>query len=359
MKDTAKNNPICAIDLFCGAGGLTYGLRNAGIKVNAGIDINKNVKYAYEYNNFGTAFYDWDVSKKNYQSVQKLFEAKSIKLLAGCAPCQPFSRLTNGIVKHEAWGLLDNFGRFISRIIPEFVTMENVPELATRGSEVFNRFIKILKKNKYYYDWKIVNCEEYGIPQARRRLVLLASRLGPIEIPEGKFKNYKEQNTVRTAISFLPAICSGEQAENDRLHTASRLSPMNIKRVQAIRHDGGTRKDWPADLLLECYRKESGTSYSSNYGRMYWDKPSPTITTLCTGLGNGKFGHPEQDRAISLREAALLQSFPKEYEFWPTNERLNKTAIAKMIGNAVPPLLAKVLGDEIVKNKEKYLNKEQ
>jgi DNA (cytosine-5)-methyltransferase 1 len=345
-----RASPISAVDLFCGAGGLTHGLLQSGIKVNAGIDIDEQAKHAFEKNNPGSNFLCWDVSRKNCTSVSKLFDGDKLRLLAGCAPCQPFSRLTNGIDGHEAWDLLDNFGRFVSGILPELVTMENVPELADRGREVFERFVGTMKREGYFVDWKLVRCVEYGIPQARQRLVLLASRLGPVSIPAGRYPYPSQWKTVRQTIGSLPALASGEQDPDDPLHVAVQLSPINLRRIRATRRDGGTRKDWPDDLVLACHRKESGKSYGSIYARMWWDHPSPTMTTLCTGLGNGRFGHPEQDRSITLREAALFQSFPRTYEFWPRSQKLNRRAVGRMIGNAVPPRLSKALGEALLEH---------
>lgn len=342
------DSPISAVDLFCGAGGLTHGLLQSGIKVNAGIDIDEQAKHAFVANNPGAEFICWDVAGKNYPSIEKLFDVGRIRLLAGCAPCQPFSRLTNGKREHKAWDLLDNFGRFIKGIRPELVAMENVPELADRGREVFDRFVQTLEKQGYFVDWKLVRCTNYGIPQARQRLVLLASHLAPIEVPEGRYLYPSQWKTVRATIGELPPLASGEEDPNDPLHVAAQLSQMNLRRIRVTRHDGGTRRDWPDDLVLECHRKESGKSYGSIYARMWWDKPSPTMTTLCTGIGNGRFGHPEQDRAITLREAALFQSFPRRYEFWPRDQKLNRKAVGRMIGNAVPPRLAKALGEALL-----------
>jgi DNA (cytosine-5)-methyltransferase 1 len=350
-EDVARGlsaSPICAVDLFCGAGGLTHGLLQAGIKVNAGIDIDEQARHAFVKNNAGARFLCWDVARKKSPSVAKLYDKDKVRLLAGCAPCQPFSPLTNGIHEHEGWDLLDNFGRLVEGILPELVTMENVPELADRGRDVFHRFVRTLRRKGYCVDWKLIRCVEYGIPQARRRLVLLASRLGTIAVPEGRYQRPSQWKTVRETIGNLPPLASGEEDPKDPLHVAVRLTPINLKRIRATRHDGGTRRDWTDDLVLDCHRKESGQSYGSIYARMWWDKPSPTMTTLCTGLGNGRFGHPEQDRAITLREAALFQTFPRTYEFWPREKRLNRKAVGRMIGNAVPPRLATALGEALL-----------
>ena len=351
MSKKLATEKISAVDLFCGAGGLTYGLRQAGIQVEAGIDVDKQARYAYEKNNQGSRFYDWDLTNCDASKIAKLFRPAQYKLLAGCAPCQPFSKLT---IKEKNlrknWDLLEHFSRFISEILPEFVTMENVPQLASRGKDVFNRFVAVLENNEYSVDWKIVNCCEYGVPQSRKRLVLLASRVGKILIPDGNYRNKDQWKTVRTTIENLPPLKAGEEYQNDRLHSASNLSPLNLKRLRMTAHDGGTRHAWSSDLVLKCHKKVSGHSYGCNYGRMWWDKPAPTMPTHCIGIGNGRFGHPKQDRSITLREAMLFQSFPKSYKFCPANEKLNRTAIERLIGNAVPPKLARVLGRTIVRH---------
>ena len=350
LIEKTADSPVSAVDLFCGAGGLTYGLLQAGIKVEAGIDIDEDAEHAYLTNNPGTKYYSWDVGRKKYPSIENLFAKKKYRLLAGCAPCQPFSKLTQAIDRHQCWDLLNNFARFIDRIEPELVTMENVPELAGRGADVFENFVATLERLEYHVDWKIVKCEDYGVPQFRRRLVLLASKLGELKVPEGNYRSSGKWKTVRGAIGRLLPLASGEESPKDRLHVASALSPLNLKRVKATKPNGGNRHDWPNDLVLECHKRESGERYHSIYGRMWWDRPSPTMTTLCTGIGNGRFGHPEQHRSITLREAALLQSFPRSYEFWPADEKLNRGAVSKMIGNAVPPRLAKALGKAILEH---------
>ena len=352
--DINADSPISAVDLFCGAGGLTHGLLQAGIKVEAGIDIDEQARHAYEENNPGATFLCWDVERKRSSSIGKLFAPGKYRLLAGCAPCQPFSRLTNGMQGHHSLGLLDYFGRFVGAIEPELVTMENVPELADRGREVFDRFLQKLEDLEYEVDWDVVHCEYYGVPQSRKRLVLLASRLGEIQIPKGWYSTPSRWKTVAKTIGDLPPLESGEESPDDPLHVASQLSDLNLRRIRATPHDGGTRHSWPEELVLDCHKKESGKTYGSIYGRMWWDKPAPTMTTLCTGIGNGRFGHPEQDRSLTLREAALFQSFPMSYEFWPPDEKLNRKAVGRMIGNAVPPKLAKALGDQIQRHVERF-----
>lgn len=350
LKRVEANSPISAVDLFCGAGGLTHGVIEAGIEVVAGIDLDEQMRYAYTRNNPGAAFLCRDITDTDPHEVERLFAPGKYKLLAGCAPCQPFSKLTNGGGRHPDWGLLDHFGRLIARILPELVTMENVPELCKRGRRVFQRFLGTLEEHGYHVDWRVVHCPEYGVPQSRRRLVLLASRLGEIKLPEGRYRRASQWRTVRQTIGRLRPLAAGEADPADALHAAPQLSPLNLERLRATPRNGGTRHAWPEHLVLDCHRKKSGERYYSIYGRMWWDRPAPTMTTLCTGIGNGRFGHPEQDRSITLREAALFQTFPRSYQFWPPDQKVNRRAVGRMIGNAVPPRLAKELGMAIMQH---------
>jgi len=354
QKEARQNSPISAVDLFCGAGGLTHGLMRARIDVRAGIDIDTNAEHAYTTNNGGARFLRWDVAESEPASISRLFRRGRIRLLAGCAPCQPFSKLTNGAARHGSWGLLDHFGRLVDAVKPELVTMENVPELERRGRAVFDRFRRTLKRHGYFVDWAVINCRDFGAPQSRKRLVLLASRLGQITIPKPTRPHPEQWTTVRDAIAVLPRVEAGGCDPDDVLHVASLLSPLNMTRLRATPSDGGTKESWPAKLALECHRDVRGARYYSIYGRMWWDKPAPTMTTLCNGIGNGRFGHPTQDRAITLREAALLQTFPRDYEFWPKDDELKAKAVARLIGNAVPPLLGEVLGKRLMKHVREF-----
>lgn len=343
----STHTEVAAVDLFCGAGGLTYGLQKAGVPVVAGIDLDEQSRHAFTANNGAAKFLAKDISQTSPDEVMELFGDAKVRVLAGCAPCQPFSKYTNGKDKHAKWSLLLSFEKLVRDVQPEVVTMENVPELATRGKEVFRAFTKSLESLGYSVDWEVVDAADYGVPQNRKRLVLLASRLGPIQVPPPESG---PQRTVRETIEELEALGSGQQDPKDRIHIAAKLSATNLERVRATPHDGGTRASWPDHLVPACYRRASGDRYVSVYGRMWWDRPAPTMTTLCNGLGNGRFGHPDQDRAISLREAALIQSFPPDYDFWPANAKLNIGAIARMIGNAVPPELGRALGETIVEH---------
>ncbi|WP_251844132.1 DNA cytosine methyltransferase [Enterococcus faecalis] len=338
---------ISTVDLFCGVGGLTRGLLDSGIDVVAGIDVEEKCKYPYENNN-GAKFIHADIKKIDSDEVMSLYPKNTdIKMLAGCAPCQPFSSYSyryKGIKSSEnKLDLLSHYGRLVKDIRPEIVTMENVPQMSKEP--VFEEFLQLLNRLEYKANWYIVNATDYGVPQSRKRLVLLASTLGEIKlIPPTHDRN--NISTVRKFIEDLPKIDSGDVYKLDSMHRAVKLSEVNLKRIKQSK-PGGTWKDWDEDLVLNCHKKGSGKSYTSVYGRMEWDKPAPTITTKFYGYGNGRFGHPVQDRAISLREGALLQTFPREYKFYDEKNSINIKDLGIFIGNAVPVNLAKAIGMSI------------
>lgn len=338
------------IDLFCGAGGLSYGLKKAGFNILAGYDIDSSCKYAYE-TNIKASFVNRNIKETSSSEIKERFEKakSSIKILVGCAPCQTFSQYTQRkTMKNkddEKWTLLNEFVRIAMEVQPEIISVENVPNLTKYP--IFKNFIEELKKNGYCVDYSVIFCPDYGIPQNRKRLVLLASKIEEIKLI-GKTHNKNNYVSVRDIIGNLPEIKAGEQSKLDKLHISRMLTPINAKRIKATPKNGGSWKDWDKSLILQCHKKSTGKNYGSVYGRMSWDKPSPTMTTFCTGIGNGRFGHPEQDRAISLREASLLQTFPMDYDFIENkDERIKMGAISRHIGNAVPPKLAEVIGISI------------
>lgn len=334
---------IEAVDLFCGVGGLTAGLIKSGIKVKAGYDIADECHFAYEHNNKAT-FVHKDVAEVTASEISSWYSEGSIRLLAGCAPCQPFSTYNQGkdTTKDKKWPLLYHFSRLIKEVMPELVTMENVPEVIKH--KVYQDFIDELKLLGYEVFSKEVVCVQYGIPQTRKRHVVLASKIGYIELlPPTHIKPV----TVKQVIGKLEPLRAGEKSTKDPLHIAAKLSELNLQRIKKS-IPGGTWRDWPENLRAECHKKESGKSYPAVYGRMEWDKPAPTMTTLCFGFGNGRFGHPEQDRGISLREAALFQTFPKNYQFTATPKKINFKGVGRMIGNAVPVRLGEVVGSSFI-----------
>jgi DNA (cytosine-5)-methyltransferase 1 len=335
---------ISTVDLFCGAGGLTHGFERAGLPVKAGYDIDPACKFPYEHNN-KAKFILRDVEDVSASNLVEHFSGSSIKILAGCAPCQPFSSYSRRYNDKESqWKLLRDFSRLVQESEPEIISMENVLQL--KHHPVFQEFIDNLEILNYCIEPYEVNCLDYGIPQSRKRLVLLASKFGKINLIEPTHDAEKYE-TVRKAIEHLEPLSAGQKSKIDRLHLCSKLSELNLRRIRASK-PGGTWRDWSNNLIAKCHTKESGKTYPGVYGRMEWDKPSPTITTQCFGFGNGRFGHPEQDRAISLREAALLQSFPANYEFIPPNEALKLSHIGRLIGNAVPVKLGEVIAQSIL-----------
>ncbi len=339
-----QERQIHAIDLFCGVGGLTNGLQKSGIKVDLGIDIDPYCEFPYSANN-ATEFLLKSVEDLDAEELRIHYPKNSITLLAGCAPCQTFSTYNQKAKKSDKrWWLLKEFSRLVEELSPDLVTMENVPRLVEQN--VFDKFLKTLIGLGYSVSHCIVDCADYGVPQQRKRLVLLASKFGEIEMisPE---KFGERRRTVREAIGKLPPLLPGESYRWDPLHRCSVLSETNLQRIRAS-HPGGTWRDWPKALRANCHKKKSGKTYPSVYGRMEWDKPAPTVTTQFFGFGNGRFGHPEQDRALSLREGAIIQSFPDDYIFTEPQSPIYQKIIGRLIGNAVPVKLGQAIGTTLI-----------
>lgn len=311
---------------------MTRGLLDAGIQVLAGIDSNPDCRETYEKNNHNT-YLLCDICKLTPEElIEKypILKTRDEVLLVGCAPCQPFSLLRkeeydeNGNpIPHKSVNLLTEFGRFVKAIKPAHVMVENVPGLKGKGSDVLDRFKLMLKKEGYEWDEKVLYAKDYGVPQNRRRYVLIASRLFKPVIPVATHGNKPEllpYCTVRQAIAKYPAIVAGEVHITVPNHRCANLSKLLLQRIKATPHNGGSRTDWPDNLVLKCHKSFNG--HTDVYGRMKWDEPSPTLTVKCFSLSNGRFGHPEQDRAISLREAAALQTFRDDYVFTEMCRRL-------------------------------------
>ncbi len=338
---------IEAIDLFCGVGGLSYGLSAEGIMIKAGIDIDPQCEFPFAENHKGAQFLLRDIYKLTGNELSRHWSPNAIKLLAGCAPCQPFSSYSNtkASADNGKWGLLYEFARLVKETEPDLITMENVPRII--NEKPFLDFVKVLKDKEYNVDFGVLNAADYGAAQQRKRLVLIASIYNKLELPKATHNGPKNWITVRDKIANLPHLNAGESDPDDPLHIASNLSELNLRRIKESL-PGGTWRDWSAELVANCHKKESGKHSAGVYGRMVWDKPAPTMTTLCNGYGNGRFGHPEQDRAITLREAALIQSFPTEYKFIKPGEVVQIRSIARLIGNAVPPKLAEAVARSLL-----------
>jgi DNA (cytosine-5)-methyltransferase 1 len=340
------SSTIEAVDLFCGAGGLSYGLRRGGISVRVGVDLDPTCRFPLERNNPGTRFVLEDVQRLRPKDVTGWFSPRCVRVLAGCAPCQPFSKYAVRAEVDGRWRLLDAFLRIVRGVRPEVVSMENVPNLYQSGHPALLAFMEGLDKMGYHIWLSVTDLSQFGVPQTRERLVLLAGADGHkirLDIPTAG-KHF----TVRDAIGGLPAIEAGSTAGTgcDPLHISPRLSELNQARIRAT-PEGGSWRDWPRSLQLACHQTKEGQYYGSVYGRMAWDALAPTITTQCYGYGNGRFGHPEQNRAISLREAAILQTFPKSYQFTDSCERPTFRHVGRHIGNAVPPALGRAIASSI------------
>lgn len=347
-KGKAKRPQIEVVDLFCGIGGLSYGMKMAGLKILAGFDLDSTCKYAYETNTKGT-FIHKDISQVKGEDIISKYTENAIHVLAGCAPCQPFSSYAfkNKEKDPNKYDLLYEFGRLIREVKPDVVTMENVPSIKNfKLKSVLSDFIKLLKEEEYKVWCNVVYCPDYGIPQTRKRLVLLASRLGDIHLisPTCSKENYV---TVRHIIEKIEPLEAGQKSATDPIHKSRKLTPICLRRIQST-PEGGGWSNWEPSLRLECHKKRNGKSFGAVYGRMKWDSPAPTMTTQCTSIGSGRFGHPNQDRAISPREAALLQTFPKSYKFFKDEETASFRQLSRYIGNAVPPRLGEVIGVSIL-----------
>lgn len=338
MSGVQATPNIHAVDLFCGIGGLTHGLARAGITVKAGFDIDESCRYAYEANNAGAQFTPADVCEITQEQIESHFTDADVSVLVGCAPCQPFSAHNRKLRKEADCSLVYEFARLVRAIKPDFVSMENVPGLARHRA--FADFLQVLDSLKYKCHDTIVWCPDYGVPQKRKRLVLIASRHGPIRLSEPS----AACNTVRDFIHTLPSIDDGDAHQDDPAHVTMPLTELNKRRIRQSK-PGGTWQDWDDDLVSACHKK---AHYPAPYGRMTWDDIAPTITTQFCYYSTGRYGHPEQHRAISVREGALLQTFPIDYKFSEAGQPVVVRDAARQIGNAVPVRLAAAIGTSIV-----------
>ena len=280
ITSLGTNDPVGAfgsvVDLFCGVGGLSHGFKLEGFEIVAGIDTDENCRYAFEHNNVAP-FIRRDVGMLDGETVRQFFTPGIPAVLIGCAPCQPFS-VYNQKNSDPQWQLLKEFERIISQVRPVVVSMENVPRLVRfKKGKVFDSFVGTLEKEGYEVDWEIAFAPDYGVPQQRSRLVVLASLLGELKL-ETPTHDSTHYETVAHAIGDLPELEAGRVDPRDPLHRCSRLSSLNLSRIRASKA-GGSWRDWDEELISECHRKETGQGYGSVYGRMKWNNPAPTITT--------------------------------------------------------------------------------
>ena len=342
--------PASVVDIFCGAGGLSYGFLENGFTVVAGVDIDEQCRHPYT-TNVQAPFLRRDVAELTAQEIGELFVPNLPKVLVGCAPCQPFSTY-NQKNDDPKWQLLSAFARIIIETQPDVISMENVPQLLNfKEGAVFETFVRTLRNAGYEVNFDTLYGPDFGMAQTRSRLVLLAAKGIAPELPMPTHAEI--YRTVEDEIGSLPALNAGGVDPDDRLHRASRLSEKNLRRIRAST-PGGTWRDWPEDLVANCHQDDRGRGYSSVYGRMNLSEPSPTITTQFYGFGNGRFGHPTQDRALSLREGAMLQGFPREYSFVPEDANVSFKTIGRLIGNAVPVPLARAIASAVRTHLERH-----
>lgn len=339
------------VDFFCGAGGTSAGFAAAGLNVVLGIDNDTDSELTFRHNFPHAGFINRDIRKvRPYELDAFLVNRRKLPLVfSACAPCQPFSKQNRNQVRritrnHQA-SLLDEFHRFVRHFRPDYIFLENVPglqQISTRTGP-FSRFLRLLTNLNYYFDFGKVKALDFGVPQRRERLILLASTCGSISLPlptHGPGTNNNRYSTVRDWIGDLPPVAAGETHRSVSNHQARMLSEKNLRRIKAT-PEGGGRENWPRALQLPCHRDHYG--HSDVYGRLWFDRTAPAMTTKCTTLSNGRFGHPTQHRALTTREAACLQTFPRTFVFFG-----NLASMASQIGNAVPVLLSKAIGNRIV-----------
>ena len=328
-----------AIDLFSGCGGLSEGLRNAGFDVSAAFDNDADSVATYRLNHPDTKVFEGDIRNVNTADIKKILNGSPLHLLAGCPPCQGFSsmrRLNKKRSKRDNRNnLVLEYLRFVKALKPLTIMMENVPGLVNYN--LFKYVVRELQKLGYNPKFKPVSIQQYGIPQRRKRLVVVGSLLGDIDIAPAT----GEKVTVRDMIGHIESV--SKTADPVHKIVASH-TPKIMKRIKATQKNGGSRTDLPKRFELKCH-KGDGVGFNDVYGRLRWDDYSSTITGGCLNPSKGRFLHPQEDRAITAREAALLQTFPKTYKF-PTD--ISKTSISLLIGNALPPKFSYIQSSNIM-----------
>lgn len=343
-----SRTPFRAADFFCGCGGTSAGLRAAGIDIVLGLDIDPEASKTYRANFAEADFLECDIASVDPAEIaRRVGTGAGPLLVSACAPCQPYSTFSARGPLDPRRSLLLRLLPILVHLQPDYVLIENVPGLKSERARAgtFNRFCKALRGLGFDVTSGVVDCQTYGVPQRRRRLVVMASRHGRVSIPEpthGSSAGLLPVSTVGEWIGDLPPISAGESHPTVPNHQASVLTEINLRRIRAT-PEGGGRADWPAELRLVCHKDHEG--HSDVYGRMRANAPAPVLTTKCTSLSNGRFGHPIQDRPISVREAACLQTFPRDFIFVGGIK-----SATRQVGNAVPVLLSQRLGEAFVRH---------
>lgn len=342
-----------AVDFFCGAGGMSHGLERAGIHVLAGIDNDPICRQTFTTNNPRSKFLFEDVftySSEELANSIGIVPSTNRMVFVGCSPCQYWSKIrTDRKRSMLTKDLLLAFERFVNDFMPGYVVVENVPGLKTKSNEsLLANFHEFLREHGYRFADGVVDGSNHGVPQRRMRYLLIATRhAGAITLPPAENTPVRVVDWIGEANGF-PRLNAGDRDNSDTLHSCAKLSEKNLRRLALTPQDGGDRLAWAGDtnLQIPAY-KGKDKIFRDVYGRMRWHTPAPTITTKFHSLSNGRFGHPEEDRALSLREGATLQTFPAEYRFFGT-----MGDIARQIGNAVPPALAERIGHSIATHAE-------
>jgi DNA (cytosine-5)-methyltransferase 1 len=343
MKKSLK-----AVDFFCGGGGFTCGLKKAGIEVLLGIDIDGNCEETYKKNN-NVQFLKADIKSLQLNELEKYSVKKNDDdlIFIGCSPCQYWSIISTDKNKSkESKNLVEDFFKFVDYYRPGFLIIENVPGLASHNESPIKCFQKKITEIGYTFKTQILNASDFGVAQNRKRFILIASRItSDIDLIKPTTKTKKTVRDVLGESNGFNTIEAGFRDESELQHSCAGLSEKCIERLKLTPKDGGNRLSWSTNprLQLKTYIGKDD-SFKDSYGRMFWDKPSPTITTKFFSISNGRFAHPEEDRAISIREGATLQSFPKNYKFYASS----MAAQARIVGNAVPPLLSKAIGKHLL-----------
>ena len=339
---------IKAFDFFCGAGGLTRGLLDAGIQVLAGIDNDPGLEMTYSQNNTPSNFICKGIDQINIQDLRTDYGVTQgdIVLYAACTPCQPFSTLNRMKGKDDRKELLLEFAKLVESVPPDFILVENVPGLNTAfGKEIYEKFIAAISRAGFTHRYaEQLDAKDFGVPQVRKRFIMIASRHGEVVPPECAKSVAKIEDYIRK----YPSLKAGEKSPEYHNHEARPLMPHHKVIVAAVPKDGGSRRDIAdQSILLKCHQNNP-TVHKDVFGRMKWDQPAPTLTCRCTDIYCGRFTHPDQDRGISLREAAALQTFPDEYKFYGSAY----LHLSRQIGNAVPVKFAQRLGEAVLKSAE-------
>ncbi|MEM9291856.1 MAG: DNA cytosine methyltransferase [Acidobacteriota bacterium] len=357
QRKAKPSEQLAVVDFFCGAGGFTCGSIMAGATIVGGIDCDGRAKRTYQENNSNGSgpipFLKSTVEELDRKSLAQILlpYGKHPILFIGCPPCQPFTNLrTDKTRSTSSRGALNSFIDHVLDFEPNFLIVENVPGIRAEEG-VWDESIERLEEAGYAVRSEVVNAARFGVPQQRYRTLMVASRQGQPPWPE-ETHSPGSYRTVRDAFEGSELACGdqlcqlepGQTCDHDPQHIAAGLSELNRQRIRAIKKPGGSRTEWPAELQLECYKDHEG--HTDVYGRMDWERPSPTLTTRFVSLSNGRFGHPEEHRAITPREGALIQTFPADYQFY--DDSRDKNVIH--IGNAVPPLLAKAFVSALVES---------